>query len=77
MTSQSRTEMQIRLRLHDQVVRDLEEFTQLGNFRSSAAAAEHILNCFVGPTLRQLQQTQRAVENLASEVLPLKTNEKC
>ncbi len=69
MTRQSR-EIRLRIRLQGQPSTDLEEYAQRANFRTSGAAAEHLLNCFTGPMLRGLRQAQLAIEQSHGEFLP-------
>lgn len=69
MVSQPRKEIQLRLRLHDQAAQDLEKLTRLGNFRNPGAAAEHIVNCFVGSMVKGLLRAQLAVEQSPDDFL--------
>lgn len=69
MTRQPR-ENRMRIRLQGQPAADLEEYAQRGNFRTTGAAAEHILNCFTGSMVRGLRQAQLAVQQSHGEFLP-------
>jgi hypothetical protein len=63
--------LQLRVSLQNNPAIDLQELMKTGNFKSLAAAAEHVLNCYVGPTLRGLKESQQLVEQLSGKAVLL------